>query len=62
MSSLYGSGAIGGVINMITRRGEGEPHATTTVAAGAPAAVLGGARLAGVTGKFDYSLGVESGS
>jgi vitamin B12 transporter len=62
MSSLYGSGAIGGVINLITRRGEGEPHATTTVAAGAPAAVLGGATLSGVTGKFDYSLGVESGS
>ena len=33
MSSLYGSGAIGGVINLITRRGSGAPHGSVEIAA-----------------------------
>lgn len=60
MSALYGSGAIGGVINIITRRGEGAPHGTVTLAGGLPRAVLGEATLSGRTGQFDYNLSAES--
>ncbi|MCW3476840.1 TonB-dependent receptor [Rhodovastum sp. RN2-1] len=60
MSSLYGSGAIGGVINLITRKGTGAPHATAEMAFGVPRAAQGAAGLSGVTGKFDYSLNAES--
>jgi len=58
MSSLYGSGAIGGVINIITRRGEGKPHATAELAFGLPRAVRGAIGLAGAVGRFDYNLNV----
>jgi len=60
MSALYGTGAIGGVINIITRRGEGAPHGSVTLAGGLPRAVLGQATLSGRTGKFDYNLSAET--
>ncbi len=59
MSSLYGSGAVGGVINLITRKGSGAPHGSVTLGYGLPRAVLGAADLAGRSGRVDYSLGVE---
>lgn len=34
VSSLYGSGAIGGVIQVFTHRGRGEPHASVDIGAG----------------------------
>lgn len=56
MASLYGSGAIGGVINLITRRGtEPGPHVTVDVASGYPAQVRNYEVLSGVNGKFDYA-------
>jgi vitamin B12 transporter len=60
MSSLYGSGAIGGVINLITRRGQGRPAATVEIAGGLPAQARGAASLSGSTGRFDYSLSAEA--
>ena len=60
MASLYGSGAIGGVINLITRRGSGAPHVTGEISGGYPAAVLGNANVSGQTGMWDYSLTAES--
>lgn len=60
MSGLYGSGAIGGVVNIITRKGEGAPRGVVTVAGGYPRAVLGGANLSGASGIWDYSASVES--
>jgi vitamin B12 transporter len=59
MSSLYGSGAIGGVINLITDKGEGAPHGSVSVAAGAPLAGQTIGTLSGKSGKFDYSLDAE---
>ncbi|MBU6497013.1 MAG: TonB-dependent receptor [Rhodospirillales bacterium] len=59
MSSLYGSGAIGGVINIITRKGAAGPHGTAEIAYGLPRAVLASAGLSGATGRFDYNLNVE---
>lgn len=56
MASVYGSGAMGGVINLISRRGtEGGPHVEADVAGGAPSQVLGSAVLSGVQDRFDYA-------
>ncbi len=59
MSSLYGSGAIGGVINLITKRGKGAPQASITAAYGLPRASRLGAGLSGSQGMFDYALHVD---
>lgn len=61
MAALYGSGAIGGVINLITRRGS-EPglHVETDLAGGYPAQVRGSAVLSGIEGPVDYALTVAS--
>jgi vitamin B12 transporter len=56
MSGLYGSGAIGGVINLITLQGQGKPKASIELAGGAPAQGQGSATISGSTGKFDYAL------
>jgi vitamin B12 transporter len=56
MSGLYGSHAIGGVINIITKRGTKPSQATVTVAGGYPAQAQASATLSGVVGKFDYAL------
>ncbi len=60
MSGLWGSGAGGGVINVITRPGSGAPHGTVTVAGGLPRAGLVSATLSGSSGGFDYNLAAES--
>ncbi len=64
-SGLYGSGAIGGVVNIITKRGEndpvtGKPRASVTIAGGLPRAALGSASLSGATGIWDYAISAES--
>jgi len=57
MSGLYGSGAIGGVINLITLQGAGKPKATIEAAGGFPSQGQGSATISGSTGPFDYALG-----
>ena len=59
MSSLYGSGAIGGVINLISRPGHGAPHGHVTLAAGSPRAGLAQADVAGGFGITDYAVSLE---
>ena len=61
MAALYGSGAIGGVINLITRRGT-EPgvHWEGDLSGGYPAQVRGSSVLSGVDGPVDYALIFES--
>jgi len=56
LSGLYGSGAIGGVINIITLQGAQKPQATLTLAGGFPAQGQGSATLTGTSGPFDYAL------
>jgi vitamin B12 transporter len=56
MSGLYGSNAIGGVINIITLQGAGAPKVSITAAGGYPAQGQGSATISGSTGKFDYAL------
>ncbi len=57
MSGIYGSGAIGGVINLITLQGSGKPKATIEAAGGFPSQGQGSATISGATGPFDYALG-----
>jgi vitamin B12 transporter len=61
MAALYGSGAIGGVINLISRRGT-EPgvHWSGDVAGGYPALVRGSVTASGVQGPVDFALTAES--
>jgi vitamin B12 transporter len=60
MSGLYGSGPIGGVINLISRQGEGSLHAEGELAGGTQKTILGDATVAGTSGPIDYSATVES--
>jgi vitamin B12 transporter len=55
-SALYGSGAIGGVVNMITRRApQGTPFQAFGEVAGGTQRTLGGhGGIAGTTGRYDY--------
>ena len=59
MSGVYGSGAIGGVINLISRQGRGALHGEGEVAGGPPGTVLGRAAVSGASGIFDYAANVE---
>ena len=56
MSGLYGSNAIGGVVNIITTRGDQQARAGITLAGGWPAQGQGSATLSGMAGKFDYAV------
>jgi vitamin B12 transporter len=58
-SSLYGSDAMGGVINIITKKGKkGEKHATLTVQGGSYGTIQGTATVSGATDNWTYALGV----
>jgi vitamin B12 transporter len=59
MSSTYGSGAIGGVINLITRHGKGAPHGHVALAGGSPAQALVNADVSGGFGIYDYAASVQ---
>ena len=61
MAAVYGSGAIGGVINLITRRGT-EPgvHWEGDLSGGYPAQIRGSVVASGVEGPLDYALIFES--
>ena len=61
MAALYGSGAIGGVINFITRKGtEPGPHISGELAGGYPRQVQGNIAVSGTDGKWDYAAIAES--
>ena len=61
MAALYGSGAIGGVINLISRRGEaGKPRLEMDLSGGYPATIQGTASASGVAGPVDYAVTFES--
>ncbi|MGW8311016.1 MAG: TonB-dependent receptor plug domain-containing protein [Thiogranum sp.] len=54
-STLYGANAIGGVINIITRRGEGPPRVTLSMQAGNHSTMWQQAGVTGAGEVFDYS-------
>lgn len=55
-SSLYGSDAIGGVIQYITLTGREAPGATLRAEGGTQGTAAGGARVAGYSDALDYAL------
>jgi vitamin B12 transporter len=55
-SSLYGADAVGGVIQIITRRGSGTPHLTAQAALGERRSSRLDAALGGASGALDYAL------
>jgi vitamin B12 transporter len=61
-SSLYGSGAIGGVVNIVTRRAPKDrsfaPYGE--LAGGSHRTLRGGGGVAGTVGEFDYLLSLRS--
>ena len=61
MAAVYGSGAIGGVINLISRRGTTDkPRLEIDLSGGYPETVVGSALASGVVGAFDYAVVAES--
>jgi vitamin B12 transporter len=60
MSGIYGSGAIGGVVNLISRRAKGPTQGTASLAVGLPLAAQGSAGLSGRSGRFDWNLQAEA--
>lgn len=58
-SSLYGSDAMGGVINIITRHGSREPHASLTAAGGTQGSVLVQASHGWSIGPLGYFLSYQ---
>lgn len=57
MSTLYGSDALGGVINIITRKGSGRPTATLAVEAGSYGTVNVDGLVSGSSGPLSFAFG-----
>lgn len=57
VSAIYGSGAIGGVIQIFTRQGQGSPKAYGTVEVGSYGSARANIGVSGSTGDTRYSLG-----
>src|SRR5208283_2544447 len=57
-SGLYGSDAIGGVISITTKKGEGPPKVTATLEGGSFGTFNQAAALSGSQGEFNYSFNV----
>lgn len=55
-SGLYGSDAIGGVINIVTRKGKGPARATAAIEGGSFETLNMAAGLSGGTGRFTYAF------
>src|SRR5262245_17426308 len=58
-STLYGADAIGGVVNVITKRGQGPPSAFVDFEGGNYATFRERAGVSGSTGPWSYSLGAS---
>jgi vitamin B12 transporter len=58
-SMLYGSDAMGGVINIITKRGAGKPTASGFLEYGSFASLREGAQVSGSSGIIDYSASIS---
>jgi vitamin B12 transporter len=58
-STLYGSDAMGGVINIITRKGEGKPQFHLSTYGGTYGTFAGTAGISGSADKIHYSLGAS---
>lgn len=60
-AAVYGSDAIGGVVQLFTRRGAGTPRVNASLSAGSHRTVQGSAGISGAMEQLDYSLNVSAG-
>jgi vitamin B12 transporter len=58
-STLYGSDAMSGVVNIITKKGQGDPEFSLSSTGGSYGTFISSAGLDGSTEKIHYSLGVN---
>jgi len=58
-STLYGSNALGGVISILTRKGQGRPRLKLSSQAGSHGTLANGAELGGSSGAVNYAFGVS---
>jgi len=58
-STLYGSDALAGVINIITKKGQGKPSVLLSSYGGSYGIYSGGAEISGSTDKAHYSFGTS---
>jgi vitamin B12 transporter len=58
-STLWGADAVGGVINIVTKRGQGEPRHFLSFEAGSYSTVKATLGSSGAVGKFDYTASVS---
>lgn len=58
-STLYGSDALGGVINIITKKGQGKPGFHLSTQGGSYRTLVSNAELSGGTDKIHYSIGTS---
>ncbi len=59
-SALYGSDAIGGVINVVTKKGRGDPRASIQIEGGSYGTLSARASLSGGTQTFSYALALAA--
>ncbi len=58
-STLYGSDALGGVVNIITKKGQGKPEFSLSSLAGSYGTIITSAGINGSTERMQYSLGTS---
>ena len=58
-SGLYGSDAIGGVINIVTKTGSGPVHGDISLEGGSFGTFNQAAEVSGSQGRFNYVVGVD---
>ena len=58
LSTLYGSDALGGVVNIITRKGSGKPSVALNVEGGSFNTLAGSASVQGAVDRFNFNVGV----
>jgi vitamin B12 transporter len=58
-AAVYGSDAIGGVIQLFTKKGEGKPTPTVGIGFGSRGTRTAEAGVSGGAGAFDYALGIS---
>jgi len=56
LATLYGADAIGGVVQIFTRHGDGAPHVTASLTAGSAQSRNADAAVLGKTGIFSYAI------
>ncbi|MGE0154736.1 MAG: TonB-dependent receptor plug domain-containing protein [Reyranellaceae bacterium] len=58
LSTLYGSDALGGVVNIITRKGSGKPSVALNLEGGSFQTLTGSAAAQGAIERFNFNVGV----